>query len=143
QLFKAAVSENGISNWFTSYAFSDIGFWFDKELIGENPLIDESYKKRSPIFSAEKVETPVLIIHSLEDYRCPLDQSVMFYHVLKDLGKEAYIAIFKKGPHGHSVIGTLHHRWKRYKLIVNFFVKRLREEEKEIKVDEILAEKLD
>jgi dipeptidyl aminopeptidase/acylaminoacyl peptidase len=142
QLFKAAVSENGISNWFTSYAFSDIGFWFDKELIGENPLIDESYKERSPIFSTEKVETPVLIIHSLEDYRCPLDQSVMFYHVLRDLGKEAYIAIFKKGPHGHSVMRTPRHRLKRYKLVVNFFVKKLREEEKEFKVDEIFAEKL-
>ena len=37
-LFKAGVSENGISYWLTSYAFSDMGLWFDKEVIGENPL---------------------------------------------------------------------------------------------------------
>jgi len=143
QLFKAAVSENGISNWFTSYAFSDIGFWFDKDLIGENPLMDESYKKRSPIFSAEKVETPVLIIHSLEDYRCPLDQSVMFYHVLKDLGKEAYIAIFKKGPHGHSRLGSPQHRLKRYRLIMEFFTQKLIRKKEGFPVNEFLKKEDD
>ncbi len=143
QLFKAAVSENGISNWFTSYAFSDIGFWFDKELIGGDPLKDEAYRERSPLFFAEKVNTPVLFIHSLEDYRCPLDQSVMFYHTLKDLGKEAYIAIFKRGPHGHSVMETPRHRLKRYRLIVGFFIEKLMKGRKEFKIDKLLAENHD
>nr|WP_052465337.1 S9 family peptidase [Thermotoga profunda] len=123
--FKAAVSENGISYWFTSYAFSDIGFWFDKALIGEDPLISENYRKLSPIFHAKNVKTPLLLIHSLEDYRCPLDQSFMYYTVLKDLGKEVYIAIFKKGAHSHSVQGSYKHRLKRYKLIIEFFKQKL------------------
>ncbi len=141
-VFKAAVSENGISYWLTSYAFSDIGLWFDKQLIGENPLRDENYRKLSPIFYAENVKTPILIIHSLEDYRCPLDQSVMFYQVLKDLGKEAYIAIFKRGAHGHSIRGKPKHRMKRHKLITEFFVKKLWKEEKGFRVEDILKEKL-
>jgi len=136
-IFKAAVSENGISYWFTSYAFSDIGYWFDKELIGEDPMSDENYRKLSPIFYAKKVKTPILLIHSLEDYRCPLDQSLMFFTVLKDLGKEAYIAIFKKGAHGHSVRALPRHRLKRYKMILGFFRKKLIEE-KPFNVDEIL-----
>jgi dipeptidyl aminopeptidase/acylaminoacyl peptidase len=137
-LFKAAVSENGISYWLTSYAFSDIGLWFDKELIGENPLKDENFYKLSPIFYAEKVTTPILIIHSLEDYRCPLDQSVMFYHVLKDLGKEAYIVVFKKGEHGHSIRGLPKHRTKRYKIVTEFFISKLMKEEKEFKIEEFI-----
>ena len=124
-MFKAAVSENGISYWLTSYAFSDIGFWFDKSLIGDDPLTNENYRKLSPLFHAKNVKTPLLLIHSLEDYRCPLDQSLMFYHVLKDLGKEVYIAIFKKGAHGHSVQASYSHRLKRYKLIVEFFKQKL------------------
>lgn len=124
-VFDAAVSENGISYWFTSYAFSDIGFWFDKNLIGEDPLTNENYRKLSPIFYAKNVKTPLLLIHSLEDYRCPLDQSLMFYTVLKDLGKEVYIAIFKKGAHSHSVQGSYSHRLKRYKLILEFFKQKL------------------
>ena len=137
-LFKAGISENGISYWLTSYAFSDIGLWFDKEVIGENPLENENYKKLSPLFYAEGVKAPLLIIHSLEDYRCPLDQSVMFYHVLKDLGKEAYIAIFKKGAHGHSLRGSPRHRAKRYKLIMEFFERKLVEGKEGFNVEEVL-----
>ncbi len=135
--FKAAISENGISYWLTSYAFSDIGLWFDREVIGDNPLENENYKKLSPLFYADAVKTPVLFIHSLEDYRCPLDQSLMFYHVLKSLGKETYIVIFKQGEHGHSIRGKPRHRSKRYKIFVDFFVKKLKEG-KEFKIEEIL-----
>mgnify|MGYP000353680621 CR=1 FL=1 len=141
-MFKAAVSENGISYWFTSYAFSDIGYWFDKELIGKDPMTDENYRKLSPIFYAQNVKTPILLIHSLEDYRCPLDQSLMFFTVLRDLGKEAYIAIFKKGAHGHSIRGLPRHRLKRYRMILEFFKKKL-VEKKPFDIDEVLKEKED
>ncbi len=142
ELFKAGISENGISYWLTSYAFSDIGLWFDKEVIGENPLENENYRKLSPLFYAGNVKAPLLIIHSLEDYRCPLDQSVMFYHVLKDLGKEAYIAIFRKGPHGHSLRGSPKHRAKRYRLIMEFFERKLKRYEEGFDVEKILKENL-
>lgn len=137
-LFKAGVSENGISYWLTSYAFSDIGLWLDKEVIGENPLENENYRKLSPLFHAKNVKAPLLIIHSLEDYRCPLDQSVMFYHVLRDMGKEAYIAIFKRGAHGHSLRGSPRHRAKRYKLFVEFFERKLKKYEEGFDVEKIL-----
>ncbi|MCO6040784.1 S9 family peptidase [Thermococcus alcaliphilus] len=137
-LFKAGISENGISYWLTSYAFSDIGLWFDKEVIGDNPLENENYKKLSPLFYAKNVKAPLLLIHSLEDYRCPLDQSVMFYHVLKDLGKEVYIAIFKRGAHGHSLRGSPRHRAKRYKLFMEFFERKLKKYEEGFDVEKIL-----
>uniref|UniRef100_UPI0026105C99 prolyl oligopeptidase family serine peptidase n=1 Tax=Thermococcus sp. TaxID=35749 RepID=UPI0026105C99 len=137
-LFKAGISENGISYWLTSYAFSDIGLWFDVEVIGPNPLENENYRKLSPLFYAENVKAPILLIHSLEDYRCPLDQSLMFYNVLKDLGKEAYIAVFKKGPHGHSIRGSPKHRSKRYKLFIEFFERKLRKYEEGFDVEKIL-----
>ncbi len=137
EMFKAGISENGISYWLTSYAFSDIGLWFDKEIIGDNPLQNENYRNLSPLFYAENVTAPLLLIHSLEDYRCPLDQSLMFYHVLKDLGKEVYIAVFRKGPHGHSIKGSPKHRAKRYRLMLEFFERKLKSNE-EFKVDDII-----
>jgi len=128
--FKAAVSENGISSWLTSHTFSDIGIYFDHELIGENPLKDDSnHKKLSPLYYAEDINTPLLIIHSLEDYRCPLDQSLMFYNVLKNMGKEeVYFALFKKGSHVHNLTATPKHRAKRYKLVRDFFYRKLVEQ---------------
>ena len=86
------------------------------------------------------MKAPILLIHSLEDYRCPLDQSLMFYNVLKDLGKEAYIAIFKRGPHGHSIRGSPKHRAKRYKLFIEFFERKLRKYEEGFDVDGIMKE---
>ncbi len=137
-LFKAGISENGISYWLTSYAFSDIGLWFDVEVIGPNPLENENFRKLSPLFYAKNVKAPILLIHSLEDYRCPLDQSLMFYNVLKDLGKEAYIAVFKKGPHGHSIRGSPKHRAKRYRLFIEFFERKLKKYEEGFDVEKIL-----
>jgi len=139
-IFKAAVSENGISYWFTSFAFSDIGLWFDREIIGSNPFRSRNFRKLSPIFYATNVVTPVLFIHSLEDYRCPLDQSVMFYHVLKDMGKEAYILIFKKGAHGHSIKGKPIHRAKRYKVITEFFKVKLAKKPKRFNLSKVLKD---
>ncbi|MCD6324589.1 MAG: S9 family peptidase [Desulfurococcales archaeon] len=139
KMFKAGISENGISYWLTSYAYSDIGLWFDKEIVGDNPLRNENYSKLSPLFYADNVSAPLLIIHSLEDYRCPLDQSLMFYHILKDLGKEVYLAVFRKGPHGHSIKGSPKHRAKRYKLMMEFFDRRLKED-KEFNLGSILKE---
>ncbi|WP_297523084.1 S9 family peptidase [Thermococcus sp.] len=137
-LFKAGISENGISYWLTSYAFSDIGLWFDVEVIGQNPLENENFRKLSPLFYAKNVKAPILIIHSLEDYRCPLDQSLMFYNVLKDLGREAYLAVFKKGPHGHSIRGSPKHRSKRYKLFAEFFERKLKKYEEGFEVKGLL-----
>ena len=136
--FKAAVSENGVSDWRSMYGFSDISLWFVKDLIGENPLENDIYEELSPLYHVKNVKTPILIIHSLEDYRCPLDQSVMFYHALKDLGKEAYIAIFKKGAHGHSLRASPKHRAKRHKMIVEFFKRKLKEGKEGFPLEEIL-----
>ncbi|HIP89437.1 MAG TPA: S9 family peptidase, partial [Thermococcus paralvinellae] len=98
-------------------------------------------KKLSPLFYVGNVKAPILLIHSLEDYRCPLDQSVMFYHTLKDLGKEAYIAIFKRGAHGHSIRGSPRHRAKRYKLFMEFFERKLKRYEEGFDVEKILKGK--
>ena len=134
--FKAAISENGICNWFTHYAFSDIGYWFCEDLIGEDPLNNDSdYKLRSPIYHSRSVTTPVLFIHSMEDYRCPPDQGIMFHQVLRNLGKESYIAMFKKGEHGHSRTGSPVQRSKRHKLMLQFLEAKLMRGEKEFVPD--------
>ncbi len=139
-LFKAGVSENGISYWLTSYAFSDIGLWFDKEMIGEKPLENENYRKLSPLTHAHRVKAPLLLIHSMEDYRCPPDQSIMLHHALRSMGKESYIAVFRKGPHAHSIKGTPKHRAKRYRLIAEFFDRKLKAYQPGFNVKEILEQ---
>ncbi len=124
--FKAAVSENGIADWIADYWAADIGFWFDPDQIGGTPLdnLDE-YVSKSPAFKAANVETPMLIIHSLEDYRCFIDQALAMHTALVMNGKESRLVVFKKGSHGHSVRGEPRHRKKRLEIKLKWVREKL------------------
>ena len=115
--FKAAVSENGIADWIADYWASDIGYWFDPDQIGGSPLDNlEEYIKKSPVFHASRVETPIMIIHSMEDYRCFIDQSLAMHTALVMNNKKSLLVVFTKGSHGHSVRAEPRHRKKRLQL---------------------------
>ena len=124
--FKAAVSENGIADWIADYWAADIGFWFDPDQIGGTPLdnLDE-YVAKSPAFKAARVETPMLIIHSLEDYRCFIDQALAMHTALVMNGKESKLVVFKKGSHGHSIRGEPRHRKKRLEIKLKWVKEKL------------------
>ncbi len=129
--FKAAISENGIADWISDFWSSDIGFFFDPDQIGGTPLKNlEKYIKQSPVYFAENVKTPVLLIHSMEDYRCFIDQSLAFHIALRLLGKESRLIVFRKGSHGHSILAKPRHRKKRYEIILKFFNEKLKNKTK-------------
>ena len=88
ELFKAAVSHAGISNlasywgegnWGYSYgalASADSFPWNRKDL----------YVDSSPLFHADKVKTPLLLTHGVEDTNVPVGESESFYTALKLVG---------------------------------------------------------
>ena len=125
-MFKAAVSENGIADWIADFWSSDIGYYFDPDQIGSTPIDNiENYTRQSPVYYVKNVNTPVLLIHSMEDYRCFIDQSLAFHIALKFYNKESRLIIFNKGSHGHSVLANPRHRKKRYKIILEYFNEKL------------------
>lgn len=124
--FKAAVPENGVADWIADYWASDIGYWFDPDQIGGTPLDNlEEYIKRSPAFHARNVKTPLLIIHSTEDYRCFVDQALAMHVAVKMSGGESRLVIFKSGGHGFSVAGKPKARLKRLKLKLDWVMEKL------------------
>ena len=125
--FKAAVSENGIADWIADFWASDIGYHFDPDQIGGTPIENmENYVKQSPIYYVKKVKTPLLLIHSMNDYRCFIDQSTALHVMLRLLGKESRLIVFLKGSHGHSTLEKPRHRKKRYKIILDYFNQKLK-----------------
>jgi dipeptidyl aminopeptidase/acylaminoacyl peptidase len=129
--FRAAISENGISDWHSDFWGSDIGYWFDPDQICGDPWRSrENYDRASPIRLVANVKTPLLLIHSMEDYRCFIDQSLAMHVALQYLGKESRLIVFTKGSHGHSVRGKPRHRLKRYKIILDFLEEKLKKREK-------------
>lgn len=129
--FKAAVSQNGISDWTAFFGTTDIGFYFAPDQIGKNPWDNtEEYKRKSPLMYAQNVKTPILFIHSFEDYRCWVDQAITFFTALKYLGKETELVLFMKGEHVFSRVGKPSFRVKRLEHMLRWFEKYLKKEEK-------------
>lgn len=88
-LFAAAVSHAGISSissywgegyWGYSYssaASADSYPWNNHDL----------YVNQSPLFNADKVNTPILLVHGTSDTNVPVGESIQMYTALKILGK--------------------------------------------------------
>jgi len=130
--FKAAVTEQSISNWHSKFGTTDIGFWFNRDQIGAGQDIfsaPELYLEKSPLTYAPRIRTPLLIIHSDADYRCWLDQAVQLFTALKYLNRETELLIFPGEHHSLSIVGKPRHRVKRLKRKLAWFRRYLQGEE--------------
>jgi dipeptidyl aminopeptidase/acylaminoacyl peptidase len=58
------------------------------------------YIENSPIFQADRVKTPVMMIHNDADDAVPWYQGIEYYLALRRLGKEAYLFTYNGEPHG-------------------------------------------
>ena len=58
------------------------------------------YLQNSPIFWADKVQTPLLIIHNDDDGAVPWYQGIEYIMALRRLGKEAYLFNYTGEDHG-------------------------------------------
>jgi dipeptidyl aminopeptidase/acylaminoacyl peptidase len=58
------------------------------------------YLDNSPIFRADRVETPLLMIHNDEDDAVPWYQGIEYFLALRRLGKEAYLFSYNGEKHG-------------------------------------------
>src|SRR5450759_3567575 len=56
--------------------------------------------EHSPIFWADRVRTPVMLLHNDGDDAVPWYQGVEFYLALRRLGKEVYLFDYNGEPHG-------------------------------------------
>lgn len=124
--FKAAVTQRSISNQISFFGTSDIGPGFNSDQIGGTPFDSiDRYWEKSPLKHLKNAKTPMLIIHSDEDYRCPVEQAYQLYTSLKYLKKEVRMAIFPGENHELSRSGKPEHRKKRLELIREWFVSHL------------------
>jgi dipeptidyl aminopeptidase/acylaminoacyl peptidase len=58
------------------------------------------FLENSPVFSADRVETPLLMIHNDEDDAVPWYQGIEYFLALRRLGKEAYMFNYNGEKHG-------------------------------------------
>jgi len=124
--FKAAVTQRCVSNLYSFYGTSDIGFTFGEHEFGGTPWERrEHFMKYSPISYVADMKTPLLITHSEEDYRCPIEQAEQVFISLKRLGREVELVRFPDENHNLSRTGKPKHRIERFEYIIGWFDKHL------------------
>ncbi len=112
--FRVAVSCRSNSNIIGNYGVSDNGIWsvpasYGGDIWNDHALIWE----QSPLKYAPTCVTPTLFIHSLEDYRCRVPNSMQMYVALKEHGTEAKMVLFKDESHSLSRSGKPQSRVRR------------------------------
>ncbi|MFY7070473.1 alpha/beta fold hydrolase [Nocardiopsis changdeensis] len=119
--FRAAISERAVNAIDSFSGSSDIGSLFPEPLYGPA----EKWAEQSPLTYADRIGIPVLIIHSEEDWRCPVEQAQRLFAALKARGAETEMLLFPGEGHELSRSGLPSHRVARFEAILEWWSRHL------------------
>jgi dipeptidyl aminopeptidase/acylaminoacyl peptidase len=120
--FKAAVTMRCVANMAVMFGTSDVGWYLMDEFDGKVPWKDlEEIMERSPITYVDRIHTPLLILHSDQDLRCPISEGEQMFTALKFLGREVRMMRFEGQTHDLSRNGHPRSRVIRLEAILNWF----------------------
>jgi dipeptidyl aminopeptidase/acylaminoacyl peptidase len=123
--FRGLCSERAVNNMLTEEWSADIATFFRSEH-GPNPVEDpDEYLRMSPIMLADSIHVPMLIIHSEEDYRCPINQAEELWVTLRLLKRDVTFYRFPGENHELSRAGSPVHRRMRAEIILDWFAEKL------------------
>ncbi|ABF44668.1 a/b hydrolase superfamily protease and regulatory beta propeller domain [Deinococcus geothermalis DSM 11300] len=114
--FQAAITDRSICNLISFGGTSDIGMRFWDDELGLNFHRSEGALRlwdMSPLKYVENVRTPTLIIHSVLDHRCPIEQAEQWYTALKLHGVPVRFVRFPGEDHELSRSGRPDRRLRR------------------------------
>ena len=124
--FKAAVCENGVTNFVSMYGTSDVGLSYLPEALGGTPYeCIDTYLRCSPITTLHTAVTPTLVISGDNDRRCPPEQSLQLYAVLKRAGCETELLVLPNSAHVGSIYGSAAARRAQNEGLVEWMVRHL------------------
>jgi dipeptidyl aminopeptidase/acylaminoacyl peptidase len=123
--FKAAVTERCVSNLYSFYGTSDVGYEDFREFAYHAYDNPEHYAKLSPVTYVKNVKTPLLILHSEGDLRCPIEQAEQMYTMLKSLKREVEFLRFPEENHDLSRAGRPDRRLARLEVILKWWERHL------------------
>ncbi len=118
--FKAAITQRGVYEFVAFGMTTDIPIWFEKQYEGE--IIDRlnDIWKDSPAAHIKKLQTPLLIIHSENDFRVPIVNAEQLYWLGKRYGKIVEFVRYPRDGHELSRSGEPRHIIDRINRISNW-----------------------
>lgn len=125
-VFAAIVAERGPYNLEAMAATSDEGSWFFDAYIGATVAEDpEQYRRSSVMSYVDQVSAPVLILHSEQDLRCPVQQAEELFTALRRRDHDVTFVRFPDESHELSRSGSPVHRVQRSQVIRDWLLARL------------------
>lgn len=122
-LFAAAVSHAGISNVTSYWGEGYWGYSYNSvAAAGSYPWNNpDLFTKHGALFNADKIKTPLLLLHGTVDTNVPIGESIQLYNALKILGKPVefitvdgenhFISDYPKRELWHNSIMAWFARW--------------------------------
>lgn len=107
--FKAAIAGAPVSNMISAYGgirwesgiTRQFQYEWTQSRIGATPWdAPMKFIENSPIFMADRVNTPLMMLHNDQDGAVPWYQGIEYYLALRRLGKECYMLNYNGQPHG-------------------------------------------
>jgi dipeptidyl aminopeptidase/acylaminoacyl peptidase len=103
--FRVAQTDRSIFNWYSWYGSSDAQGLTDYEFSGSPWEADSLYRVLSPMTYANKMRTPMLIVHSEDDKRTPITDGEQLFMSLRRRGVPAEFVRYPRSFHGLSRTG--------------------------------------
>ena len=122
-IFAAAISHAGISNVTSYWGEGYWGYSYNAVAAAQsypwnNP---DLFVKHGSLFNADKINTPLLLLHGTVDTNVPIGESIQLFNALKILGKEVefitvegedhFVSDFSKRQMWHNTIMAWFARW--------------------------------
>jgi dipeptidyl aminopeptidase/acylaminoacyl peptidase len=120
QQFRAAAIHGAATDMITFWCLSDVQSWTEWEFGGLPWEVHERMVELSPLQYASKVRTPILVLASLNDRRCPIAMSRMYYNALKRVGVDTEMVVYP--DEGHQ-LRMLQHREDMLRRVLGWFAR--------------------
>lgn len=125
--FVAAIVERGFLDPVSFVGSSDIGWFFGLAYLGDGDTDEDRARvaAQSPMAHVSRVTTPTLVIHSEQDWRCPVEQGQRWFVELKRRGVPAELLLFPGEGHELTRSGRPQHRLLRFEHVLEWWARRL------------------
>ena len=118
--FCASVAQNAVTDLNVMWHLSDLQSWMEYDMSGFPWEVPKRMRKHSPLTYTHRVKTPMLILHAMNDRRCPVAMGKMFYRALKETRVETQMVLY---PNEGHPIHQLPHREDVLLRVLNWFKK--------------------
>ncbi len=120
--FKAAIAERGVYNLFSQYGTTDFPIPTEHEFNAKPWEVPTLVWERSPLAHAHKITTPLMVLHSENDYRCLISEAEQLFSYVRLAGRAPVQMVrFPREGHSLSRTGEPEHRVCRLSLMLDWF----------------------